>query len=60
MKTNICVNKQRCALKDIVVLIAAERDENREAQNQRQWNHIVANAEMHGDSLGYDGAQPWG
>tara|TARA_Y100000815_G_scaffold63989_1_gene52614 strand:+ start:436 stop:618 length:183 start_codon:yes stop_codon:yes gene_type:complete len=59
MKTNICVHQHPCALRRIVTDIAAEHDENREAQNQRQWDRIIAGAEMSGDSLDYDGPVTW-
>lgn len=60
MQNSICVKKHRCALKDIVSAIAHERDENREAQTQREWRHIAARAEREGDSLGGDCPMIWG
>jgi hypothetical protein len=59
MKTNICVQEHRCALHRFVADRAADRDEDRRAQNQRQWNHIIAGAEVNGDSLDYDGPLTW-
>lgn len=59
MQTNICVLEQPCALRNIVIAMAADRDENREQQNQRQWDSIISNSEINGDSLDYDGPLTW-
>jgi hypothetical protein len=55
MSNTPCVHTHPCALRRIVIELNADRDENREQQNDRQWRHIIADASVNGDSLDYDG-----
>jgi len=53
-----CISKNPCALRDIVIALNGDRDEDRRAQNDRAWRALHREAVRSGDDFGYDGPLP--